>query len=62
MKLTKAAERTSRHPIRSTILGASAIVVKAAIALAASSNSALAASSLNNGNFEHDNPFWRKGR
>jgi Bacterial Ig-like domain len=45
--------RTISHPIRSTILGAiAAALAMIALVLAASGNSALAASSLNNGNFE----------
>src|SRR5215207_3488630 len=49
-----AADRISRHPIRSTILGAiAAALATIALVLASSANnSALAASSLVNGNFE----------
>jgi hypothetical protein len=49
----RATDRTSRHPIRSTILAAiAAALVTIALVLTASGNSAQAASSLNNGNFE----------
>jgi hypothetical protein len=49
----RATDRTSRHPIRSTILAAiAAALVTIALVLAASGNSAQAASSLNNGNVE----------
>ena len=49
-----AADRTSRHPIRSTILSAAiaAALAMIALVLVSSGNSALAASSLVNGNFE----------
>src|SRR5829696_5718286 len=48
-----AADRISRHPIRSTILGAiAAALATIALAVAASGNSALAASPLDNGGFE----------
>jgi hypothetical protein len=53
MKLIKAADRISRHPIRSTILAAiAATLATITLVLASSGNSALAASSLVNGNFE----------
>jgi hypothetical protein len=53
MKLMKAANRTSRHPIRVTVLAAIvAALVTIALASVASGNSALAASSVVNGNFE----------
>jgi hypothetical protein len=53
MKVVKAVDRNSRHPIRSTILGAiAAALATIALVVVASGNSALAASSLVNGNFE----------
>jgi uncharacterized protein YraI len=54
MKLMKAAYRTSRHPIRSTISAAiaTALATIALVVVASANNSAVAASSLNNGNFE----------
>jgi hypothetical protein len=56
-------DRTSRHPIRSTILAAiAAALATIAPVLAASGKPAVAASSLVNGNFERDNLFWRRGR
>src|SRR5215203_4448140 len=47
-------DRTERHPIRSTILVAiaAAFATIALVLVASGNNSALAASSLNNGNFE----------
>jgi len=49
-------DRTGRHPIRSTILAAiAAALATIALVLAASGNSAVAASSLVNGNFETGN-------
>ena len=49
-------DRTGRHPIRSTILAAiAAALATIALVLVASGNSALAASSLVNGNFETGN-------
>src|SRR5215212_2471942 len=49
-------DRTGRHPIRSTILAAiAAALATIALVLVASDNSALAASSLVNGNFETGN-------
>jgi hypothetical protein len=54
MKLIKAADHTSSHPIRSTILAAIAValVTIALVVVASGNNSALAASSVVNGNFE----------
>jgi hypothetical protein len=53
MKVVKVVDRNSRHPIRSTILGAiAAALATIALVVVASGNSALAASSLVNGNFE----------
>jgi hypothetical protein len=49
-------DRTGRHPIRSTVLAAiAAALATIALVLVASDNSALAASSLVNGNFETNN-------
>jgi hypothetical protein len=54
MKLMKAADRTSRHPIRVTVLAAiaAALATIALFVVSSGNNSALAASSVVNGNFE----------
>jgi hypothetical protein len=63
MKLTKAADRTIRHPIRSTILvEIAAALATIVLVLLTNGNSGKAASSLVNGSFERNNLLWRKAR